>query len=322
MLENGEQMEQMTIDEWKATNAEIADKPPFFPLPHIAAGEPLKSGALRGCALLLGGFDGLHKGHETLLLEAKQTGLPVVAITIEGGKGEPLFTGEERDEIFFENGARAVYHLNFNEIKDCTAAEFAQNVKREIAPSVCYCGEDFHFGAGGNGAAADFEKLSGISTKILPLVSDEKTGKKIGTQHIKELLSVGDVEGANALLCGGFFLKGTVVKDRGIGALIGFPTANIFYPFGKFRLKNAVYETRAKIDGKEYKGITNFGARPTFYNNMVVTETHFLGFSGDLYGRTLSIQFVRFLREIKAFSSAENLSVQLEFDKRRVQNGD
>lgn len=87
-------------------------------------------------------------------------------------------------------------------------------------------------------------------------------------------------------------------------------------------MKNAVYETRAAIDGKEYKGITNFGSRPTFGNDTVVTETYFLGYSGNLYGKTLSIRFVRFLRDIKKFADAKALQSQLEYDKRRVQSGD
>lgn len=276
----------------------------------------------RGCALLLGGFDGLHKGHETLLSAAKKTGLPIAAITIEGGKGAPLYVGKERDEIFFRHGVDFVYPLEFSAIRNISAEAFAAAVKEKISPACCFCGEDFRFGAGGKADGADFGRYTGVPVHVLPLLKDEKTGEKIGAEKIKALLGEGKAEEANALLCDDFFLSGAVVKDRGIGREIGFPTANIFYPQGKFRLKNAVYETRAAIDGKEYKGITNFGSRPTFGNDTVVTETYFLGYSGNLYGKTLSIRFVRFLRDIKKFADAKALQSQLEYDKRRVQSGD
>ena len=280
----------------------------------------VSSGEKAGCALLLGGFDGLHKGHETLLAAAKATGREVAAIAISGGKGLSIYTERERDYIFAKSGISGVYPLDFAKIKDMSAAEFALAVKEKIAPAVCFCGEDFRFGAGGKASGEVFEKISGIPVRALPVLKDEN-GEKIGAERIKKLIERGDVSSANALLCGGFILIGEVKRDRGVGAEIGFPTANIDYPAGKTRLKHGVYETRAEIGGKTYKGITNFGARPTFLVDTVVTETHFLGFSGDLYGETLTIDFVRFLREIRAFSGADELIAQLKTDEKRVEEG-
>ena len=96
-----------------------------------------------GRALLLGGFDGLHKGHETLLAAAKATGKEVAAIAISGGKGLPIYTERERDYIFAKSGISEVYPLDFAKIKDMSAAQFALAVKEKIAPAVCFCGEDF-----------------------------------------------------------------------------------------------------------------------------------------------------------------------------------
>lgn len=274
-----------------------------------------------GCALLLGGFDGLHKGHETLLAAAKQTGLKVAAIAITGGKGAPIYTEAERDYIFAENGISAVYPLKFAAIRDMSAAEFACAVRDEIAPEMCFCGEDFRFGSGGKANGDDFARLSGVPVRVLPVLKDAATGEKIGAEHIKALLKNGDVSTADKLLCGGFILTGEVKKDRGIGATIGFPTANIFYPEGKTELKKGVYETRAEVGGVTYKGITNFGSRPTFGNDTVVTETHLIGFRGNLYGKTLTVRFVRYLRDVAAFKNAEELTARLHADVKRVEEG-
>lgn len=274
-----------------------------------------------GCALLLGGFDGLHKGHETLLAAAKQTGLKVAAIAITGGKGAPIYTEAERDYIFAENGISAVYPLKFAAIRDMSAAEFACAVRDEITPEVCFCGEDFRFGSGGKANGDDFARLSGVPVRVLPVLKDAATGEKIGAEHIKALLKNGDVSAADKFLCGGFILTGEVKKDRGIGATIGFPTANIFYPEGKTELKKGVYETRAEVGGVTYKGITNFGSRPTFGNDTVVTETHLIGFRGNLYGKTLTVRFVRYLRDVAAFKNAEELTARLHADVKRVEEG-
>lgn len=275
----------------------------------------------KGWALLLGGFDGLHRGHETLLSAAKATGLCVATLAIEGGKGEPLYTPTERDGLFSRAGIDAVCDLRFLEIKDFSAKEFALAIREKISPKVCFCGEDFRFGKGGIFGGAYFEEATEIPVRARPVLKDSH-GEKIGTEHVKKLLSAGKVEQANAWLTEPFFLEGEVKADRGIGRTISFPTANIEYPAGKFKIKQGVYETSVEIDGWEYAAITNFGARPTFQNGTVVTETHLIGFDGDLYSRRLHVRFLRFLREIEAFSSVEALKKQLKEDERRVKDGD
>lgn len=275
----------------------------------------------RGCALLLGGFDGLHVGHATLIDAAKSTGLPVAAMTICEGKGTPLFTKEERMEIFRECGVSIAYPLDFSHIKDVSARDFSCGIVSASHAVHAFCGEDFRFGAGGGASGGDFERFTGVPVTVCPLKTDAD-GEKIGSERIKELLSLGDAATVSKLLVGGFFLRGEVVKDRGVGRTIGFPTANIRYPEGKHLLKHGVYETRAVIDGKEYRGVTNFGARPTFGVFAVTTETHFIGYTGDLYGKTLTLRFIRFLRDVCEFSDADALKKQLQSDVRRVKESD
>lgn len=274
----------------------------------------------KGVAMLLGGFDGLHVGHRRLLSRAKESGLPVGVMTIIGGKQGNIFTFLERERIFKESGADFVFELLFDEIKDMSPTEFLQFLIAEFDPALFVCGEDFRFGAGAKGTPEMIKTSTQVRVEVLSLV--EMGGEKISSRKVKEWLGKGEVEKANALLGEEFFLCGKVVKDRQVGRTIGFPTANILYPQDKFPLKKGVYETKTTVDGKEYKGITNYGARPTFDNDKVLTETYLDGFSGDLYGKELTVKFVRFLREVQKFESADALKKQLEKDIRRVHEND
>lgn len=276
--------------------------------------------AEKGVAMLLGGFDGLHVGHRRLLSRAKQSGLPVGVITIIGGKDGNIFTFAERERIFKENGADFVVEFPFAAIKDVSPTDFLQLLIKKFNPSLFVCGEDFRFGAGAKGTPEMIKASTQVRVEILSLV--EMCGEKISSRTIKELLRQGEVEQANLLLGEEFFLCGKVEKDRQVGRTIGFPTANIPYPQDKFPLKKGVYATKVKVDGKEYKGITNYGARPTFDNDKVVTETYLDGFSGDLYGKELTVRFVKYLRDVTKFASVDGLKAQLNEDIRRVRDYD
>ena len=158
-----------------------------------------------------------------------------------------------------------------------------------------------------------------VRVEILPLV--EKNGEKVSSRSIKSLLQSGRVEEANELLQESYFVCGEVIADRQVGRTIGFPTANVLYPKEKFPIKTGVYETRVTLNGVTYKGITNYGARPTFGDEKTLTETYLDGFDGDLYGKIIKVEFVRFLRPIQKFNGAEALKAQLQKDIDCVRKG-
>ena len=267
----------------------------------------------KGCAILLGGFDGLHVGHRRLLARAKESGLPVGVMTIFGGKGEQgLFTFPERARIFKESGADFVFKLPFSEIKSLSVTQFLCLLRDEFSPKLFVCGEDFRFGFCAKGTPKDIVEWGQVRVDVLSLV--EIDGEKVSSRTVKHHLLQGDIEKVNALLGHTYFVLGEVVKDRGVGKTLGFPTANIVYAEDKCPMKEGVYETRVRIDGRTYKGITNFGARPTFGNETKRLETHLDGFEGDLYGREIKVEFVRFLREIQKFDDVDALKNQLKND--------
>lgn len=274
-----------------------------------------------GCTMLLGGFDGLHIGHKKLVERAFLEKLPIGIMSIVGGKGnESLFLSKEREDVFQTAGIDFVFELPFSEIKDISPKDFARLLLQEFPVKTFVCGEDFRFGKGAQGTPEMLKSATQVSVEIEETV--KINGDKVSTSTVKKLLKTGNVEAANMLLGYEYFLIGKVKPDRKIGRMIGFPTANVEYPQGKFPLRQGVYETRVTVDGKEYKGITNYGARPTFDNEDTLTETHLCGFTGELYGRELKIRFVRFLREVQKFESVNALKEQLEKDVRRVTEDD
>ncbi|MBQ8295649.1 MAG: riboflavin biosynthesis protein RibF [Clostridia bacterium] len=273
-----------------------------------------------GTVMLLGGFDGLHVGHRALVSRAKQCGLPIGIMTIVGGKEKSLFTFAEREEIFRQAGVNFVLELPFSEIKDLSPEQFLQLLQQEFSPKLFVCGEDFRFGKNAEGTPEKIKQATQVCVEVQPLLEVE--GEKVSARSIKTLLQEGELSKANALLSHSFFLKGEVIKDRQIGRTMGFPTANIVYPNEKFPLKKGVYETRVTVNGQTYKGITNYGARPTFDDETVLTETHLDGFDGNLYGETLQVEFLGFLRDIRRFESAKQLKEQLTKDIQAVRNND
>jgi len=272
------------------------------------------------CVLLLGGFDGAHVGHRALFSRAKESGLPVGMMTIVGGKGQAVFTLQERREIFQELGVDFVFEFNFEEIRRLSPEAFSRVLTCEFAVQTFYCGDDFRYGYLAIGTPETLKRDTRVCVETVDLI--KIGGEKVSASTVKKLLLNGEIERANALLDSPFFLMGEVKKDRGVGRTIGFPTANISYPTEKIALKQGVYETSVNIDGKEYSAITNYGARPTFQDETVCTETYLDGFSGDLYGKILKIRFKRFLREVQKFASVEELKEQLKKDIRRVREDD
>lgn len=264
------------------------------------------------CVVLLGRFDGVHVGHKQLFERAKSYRLPIGVMSIVGGKGKSLFTFPERAEIYKRLGADFILEMRFENIQTLSPKQFLDSLTEKLQIKAFVCGTDFRFGFQAAGDVQFLKEYTHGRVEIQNLL--EFGGEKIATTAIKTAIEQGKIPTANALLATPFFVQGEVLKDRGVGKTIGFPTANIAYPSDKFPLKQGVYHTQVKLGEKTYQAITNYGARPTFDNDSVVTETHLIGFDGNLYGKTLQIEFIRYLRDIQKFDSADSLKKQLQCD--------
>lgn len=274
-------------------------------------------------AVALGTFDGIHKGHLSVLNipdNYNKTALifRIPPKCVKKGVIELLLTPEEKI-LKLKNMGFAVSVLDFNEVEKLSAAEFLEYVNRRFSPALISCGFNYRYGYGGDGDTAQLGEFcgeKGIILKVANPVTEE--GKPISSSLIRKLLKSGDIAHANRLLGYDFSFVSEVIKGDGRGKTLGFPTINQRYPQNLTPPKFGVYESKILIDGKTYKGITNIGVRPTFPSDFIISETFIKDFTGDLYGRSLRVSLKSFLRDEKKFSSVEELKIQVLKDIERI----
>lgn len=279
----------------------------------------------RPAVVALGFFDCVHIGHKAVIERAKrmaeEQGAVCAVFTFSDdpasalGKGKQIYTPSERAGLFEELGADAVVSCAFSDVRDMPAAEFAELLKTSLPAVAVAAGEDYTFGAGGKGDTALLAEVFGkAKVETVPFVLTTG-GTKVSSSLIRRLVSAGDVEAANELLTGRYFMTGRVLHAHGRGKRLGFPTANIPFPGDREPLAPGVYATVVKADGKRFGGMTNVGARPTFGETAPTVESFVFDFSGDLYDKDITLSFVGRLRDIRDFGSAAALERQLAADE-------
>jgi riboflavin kinase/FMN adenylyltransferase len=208
-------------------------------------------------------------------------------------------------------------------IMDLPWTEFLTMLQSNYGAAGFVCGEDFRFGYQGQGTAErlqEFCKARRIPCAIVP----EQTldGIRVSSTYIRKLLEQGSMAQAVKFLGHPHILTGTVVTGKHIGTTLGIPTANLKLPDGVAARKYGVYACRAYVEGESYLAVTNIGTRPTVRGEGVTVEAWLLDFQGDLYGKELKVEFVRYLRDIVKFDSVESLKQQLTKDIKRVKEHD
>lgn len=274
------------------------------------------------CVLLLGFFDGVHVGHRNLIAAARADaagrGVPLGIMTFRNGKsGGQIYTFGERCAIFSSLGVDFVYAANYDEAFRATEGEdFLRRVTDDLRVRAFFCGEDFTYGKGASCGVSDLRAFAagrGISVQALPLVGIR--GEKAAATLAKKYLQEGDIPRLNELLGAPYRIAGRVsTEGRHVGRRIGFPTANIHLDPEKYPLRAGVYAVTVDLGGARYRGIANYGTRPTFGDARTVLEVYVDGYAGDLYGHELTVCFDGWIRGIRKFSSAEELSAQLQRD--------
>lgn len=292
------------------------------------------------CAATIGSFDGVHTGHIAMLGElraaAAERGLPLVVVTFANhprllfnSESTPflLTPGSVREELLASAGVDYCVMLDFDRAMASMSAEhFMREVLVErLGVQLLAVGYDHHFGkpAAGEGLEQYISYGRKYGVEVFGTKPFAVGDTIVSSSAVRRALSAGDVEAAKAFLGRSYALHGTVAHGAGIGRQLGFPTANISLPDAMQQLPaDGVYEVDVTLDGDNYKGVMNIGRKPTVASGKERTlEVHIIGFEGDIYGRPVTVEFVRRLRDEQIFDNVNALRFQIEVDVARVKRG-
>lgn len=282
-----------------------------------------------GCVIALGNFDGLHRGHRkvisTAIEKAEQSELKAVVLLFDdhpcsslGYEAPPkLMSKAEQKRIIREMGAECE-EIEFSQIMNMECEEFVRDILiGKLNAKVLCCGFNYHFGKGGKGTVDTLSEIAG-STGLELNVSDALCYKDepISSSRIRDCISRGNMSDANAMLGESFSYDFEVVGGDRIGRNLGAPTINQHFDQGFIVPLKGVYASKTYVDGQSYNSITNIGVRPTLDKTELRSETYIIDFSGDLYGRKIRVELIKYIRSEKKFSSLDELKQQIQTDCR------
>ena len=273
----------------------------------------------------LGFFDGVHLGHRMLLQACRQfashMGCKAGAVTfcthpeeiVTGSAPALINTIEDRKKLMTQYGIQEILVLPFDaQLRSLSWIEFLQMLIKKGAVGFV-CGDDFRFGYRGEGTAeklSEFCRRMDLCWSVVPAQTLGDT--RISSTYIRHLLVVGEIELANQFLGHPHILTGKVVAGQQLGRTIGIPTANLQLPEGVLCPRYGVYACKAMVEGKTYMAVTNVGMRPTVGGDQVTIEPWLLDFSGDLYGKELTLEFHGYLRPEEKFASLAELQAEIQ----------
>jgi riboflavin kinase/FMN adenylyltransferase len=293
--------------------------------------QPSEIEYVKNSVVSVGTFDGVHLAHQQLLKEVVERararkGRSIVLTfdphpkeVLTGQPMQLLTTIEERQQICEQLGIDVFYRIGFTyEFSRLTSREFyLRYVVQGCGVSEVVEGYDHHFGRDREGSVEELLKLGRefeFSVAALkPVYADEEI---VSSSQIRQHLLQGKVDRALRLLGRPYAVSGTVVRGDARGRELGYPTANLQLTHHKLVPQDGIYFVQVDVGGPTRYGMVSIGVRPTFFDQGQRTvEVHLLDFEGDLYGETLTVQFLKRLREERKFDSAQQLVVQMHLDE-------
>ena len=274
---------------------------------------------LANCAVTMGKFDGIHRGHRKLvekIRERKTLGEQAVLFAIDA-PSNMILTSQERASLLEKLGVDVLVECQLNDrIRHMKAENFIKEILMgDLGASYVVVGEDNRFGFERKGTPRllmEFGEKYGFDVEIL---SKEMDGhRKISSTYIREELKKGNMEKIADLLGSPFFTAGVIEHGRGMGHRDFFPTANIIPPKSKLMPPNGVYVTVSHLEDGDYPGITNVGYKPTVGENFLGVETNLFDCDLDLYGQKCRVDFYKYIRPEQKFTSFEALKAQIRRD--------
>jgi riboflavin kinase / FMN adenylyltransferase len=296
-------------------------------------------GPLRGAVVAIGNFEGVHRGHRVVIDKAvglaRALGRPAAVLTFEPHPrayfrpDEPVFRLSDecaKVRLLAATELDGAIILRFDrELADLSAEQFVDRVLRQqLAISGAVIGFDFHFGKGRTGTpeflAAEGARL-GFAVEVVPEVKDlgapAAGARRFSSGAVRAALAAGDVADAAELLGYPWFVSGIVHHGDARGRELGFPTANLRLDAG-CQLRHGIYAVRVGVGERRYGGVASFGRRPTFDNGAVLLEVFLFDFAGDLYGQSIDVAFVGWIRPELKFDSAAELIKRMNEDAREA----
>lgn len=283
--------------------------------------------------LVLGYFDGLHRGHKALFDKAKEIAKrDNLALTVLTFNESPrlslsrftpdllfsLTSPEKRYEKFAEYGVDYLYLIDFTStFSKLSAKNFLENYIKQLRAKTIVVGFDYKFGHDRKDAIDLAQQFNG-NVVIVPEVQDN--GEKISSTRIRQLIFDGNIKEVNRLLGYNFSTRGIVVHGDARGRTIGFPTANLAPIDNVFLPGDGVYVSDVIVNGKCYRAMTSVGKNVTFGGTELRLEANIFDFKDEIYGETVEIIWLDKIRDMVKFAGADELIEQLKSDKKVAEN--
>ncbi len=289
--------------------------------------------SLRRGAVTIGNFDGVHRGHariiEKLRSVALKVGGPAVVFTFDPHPVRllrpelappPLTWTDRKAELLSDLGVDAMvaYPTDLALLQLSPGEFFQQIVQDQLHAKAMVEGPNFYFGRDRAGDVHTLKELcegAGIGLSIVAPMQEGPSGEFVSSSRIRKLIAAGNIDAAGQMLTAPYRLRGMVTHGAARGAKIGFPTANLD-AVDTILPGMGVYAGQAHVvnDDRDWPAAINIGPSPTFGEETVRVEVHLIGFSGNLYGQPLEVDFIARLRDIQTFAGVEALKQQLARD--------
>jgi riboflavin kinase/FMN adenylyltransferase len=290
----------------------------------------------RGCVATIGNYDGVHLGHQAVLRQLKRHAevldLPAMVITFEPHPQEFFKSGDaptritsfrEKLEILQQQDIDRVLCLRFQQsIADLSAEQFIEQIlSDDLGVKRLIIGDDFKFGKGREG---NFEMLQEFGEKlgfeVIPTETHMLDGDRVSSSIIRKKLTQSHFEEAQLLLGRYFSISGRVAHGAKRGRELGFPTANIDLSKRYVPIRGVFAVSIKGADDSTHLGVANLGTRPVFEETKLLLEAHLFDFNKDIYGKHISVEFFKRLRDEKKFTSIDELVEQIAIDSQAARD--
>ena len=283
---------------------------------------------LKNTIVTVGKFDGIHKGHEKLFEQLRDSanGRQKVVLTFEtspkafldDNANKTIVTESEKQMLCNIQGIDVYMKMPMKkEFLALTHDEFVSKIlKEKIGATTIVCGPDFHFGTKASGDV-DFlrENQKKYEYSLVVVTKEQYQNKDISSTAIREKITQGKMIEVNDMLDHPYSIIGKVLEGKKLGRTLGLPTANIIPEKTKLLPPNGVYKTVLKVGDKRFNAITNIGINPTVETGtQIKVETHILDYEDYIYNEIVQVEFYDFVRPERTFENVQELKAQIERD--------